>query len=93
MPLILLAATLLAAEPEWGPSVVGGVAASSPFAGLAIYVIGRLWKSLDEERAARVRDQERDLANQERMIAALIEAADGFRRSTELLARMEAYLR
>lgn len=91
--MLILLASILAAEPEWGPSVVGGVAASSPFAGLAVYTIGRLWKSLDDERAARARDQERDLANQERMIAALLEAADGFRRSTELLARMEAFLR
>ena len=89
----LLAAALLAAEPEWATGVVGGIAASSPFAGLAMYVIGRLWKSLDEERASRAREQERDLANQERMISALLEAADGFRRSTDLLARMEAYLR
>ena len=89
----LLAVVILAAEPQWVPGVVSGVASSATFGGLALYVIGRLWKSLDEERAARAREQERDLANQERMIAALLEAADGFRRSTDLLARMEVFLR
>lgn len=99
----MLAHLLSASEQSWAPGLVTGVASSGTFAGLALYVIGRLWKSLDSEREARAREgertRERDLAAQERMITALLEAAEVARLSaeqsrltTQQAARMEALL-
>lgn len=91
---MLVAFVILAVQHETVlPSALTGLASSSPFAGLAVWVIHRQWKERDEERSLRLSERERDDADREKLLTAVIEATIALNRQTSLMERMEGYLR
>lgn len=93
--MLLLAAALVAqSTPESAlPSGLAALAASSPFAALALWVIHRLWKERDEERAAWAKERERERVDTERLLSAVIAATLATDRQTSLMERVEILLK
>lgn len=91
--LLAFAALLAVAESPLQPYAVGGLVSSATFGALAWYVIQRLWKERDEERAAWARERERERADTEKLLAAVIAATLATDRQTTLMERVEALLR
>lgn len=96
--MLLLVAAVLAAEPDPTllPSALGGLAVSSPGFALALWIIARLWKERDEERAAWAKERvderaawvverERELQVQERLVAAVLESTKANGQSTDVM--------
>lgn len=90
-----LVATAAEPDPALLPSALGGLAVSSPGFALALWIIHRLWKERDEERAAWASEraeeraawekaQERELVVQERLVTTVLEATKAITQQTSL---------